>query len=308
MNRKHLYLAAAFLTGTLVGAIAAQAYGVALGSGETRATADSTAPVDAGSVSNLPEQESTPEAPHTFALTAAREEIAAVESGAGGNPFEARLQEMTAGRMRLESEVARLQRRVDDLEAELAAVAAAEGEKGGAAQVERPKTPEDRRAVLVNAGVAEDLAADIVWRQGQQELDRLELRDLALREDWFGSDRYREEVDRLDQDAVNVRSEIGDEAYDRYLFASGNDNRVRITSVIPGSAAEGAGLQAGDVVESYAGSRVFAFSELRGATTEGERGDLVPVQIQRGDSVIQAWLPRGPLGVRLDLTRTDPDN
>ncbi len=170
----------------------------------------------------------------------------------------------------------------------------------------RPRTADDRREALVSAGVDAGLADDIVWREGQVELERLALRDLATREGWLGTKRYRDELNQIGGEGRPIREEIGDASYDRFLYATGEDNRVQVSSVIPGSAAEAAGFQDGDLVESYAGERVFRFSELREATTQGESGELVAVRLRRGGRVIDAWVPRGPLGVRLDMARAEP--
>lgn len=154
----------------------------------------------------------------------------------------------------------------------------------------------------MNAGLAED----IVWREGRIELDRLNLRDQASREGWMGSDRYREALNAMSEEGSSLREEIGDSAWDRYLYLTGEDNRVAVSSVIPGSAAEAAGLQPGDLIESYAGGQPFGYNDLRQATIEGEKGELVAVRIRRRDRLIDAWVPRGPLGVRLGMTRAEP--
>jgi membrane-associated protease RseP (regulator of RpoE activity) len=222
--------------------------------------------------------------------------------------MEPTLQAMGVAQARLQQEMARLRERVEGLEQRMTA---SKQTSESATQVpERPSrqaTSEDRRAALVAAGVAEERAADLIWRQGQQELDRLDLRDVATREGWFGTDRYREEITQIQEDAIDMRKEIGEEVYDRYLFATGEDNRVAIDSIIPGSTAEEAGLQPGDFIESYGDTRVFRFEDLRTATSEGKRGELTQVQIRRGDSIVDAWIPRGPLGVRMDRARVDPD-
>jgi C-terminal processing protease CtpA/Prc len=156
--------------------------------------------------------------------------------------------------------------------------------------------------------MAYDLAADFVWRQDRNELDRLELRDLAIREGWYRSERYRQELRRLRKEAPDLRAEVGDEIYDRYLFASGRDNRVHVTSVISDSPADAAGIRPGDIVETYGGERIFNQAELRGATTDGELGELVPLQLRRANGArVQVWLPRGPLGIRMGLTHLDPE-
>jgi membrane-associated protease RseP (regulator of RpoE activity) len=205
----------------------------------------------------------------------------------------------------LRSQLERLQSRIGGIERRLSAVSAVASSRD--ADQGRARTPEDRRAALRSAGVADDVAEEIVWLQGQEELDRLELRDQALREGWFGTDRYRAELSEISAQGPDLRADLGDDVYDRYLFAAGEDNRILVEGVIAGSVAEEIGLQPGDIIERYDGGRVFTFGELRRATSEGTRGELVDVQIRRADgSVVQSWVPRGPLGVRLDLTRAEP--
>lgn len=167
-------------------------------------------------------------------------------------------------------------------------------------------TQEQRHHALISAGLTEDWAADIVWRQSQVELQRLELRDQALREGWFNSERYREALRDLQRERPLLRGEIGDEAYDRYLYAMGQSNRVLVDSVIQGSPAEQAGLQSGDVILSYAEERLFQWTDLRSASSAGERGEIVMVDVQRGPQRFQVAMPRGPLGVRLDAESVEP--
>jgi hypothetical protein len=169
-----------------------------------------------------------------------------------------------------------------------------------------PRTPDERRSALVAAGVDAGLAEDIIWQEARLELERLALRDRAVREGWIGTDRYREASGQLGGEPRPLREEIGDLAYDRYLYLTGEDNRVAVAAVIPGSAAEAAGLQAGDLIESYAGERMYAADALRDGTTQGESGELVPVRVRRGRGIVEAWVPRGPLGIRLDMTRAEP--
>jgi hypothetical protein len=222
--------------------------------------------------------------------------------GAAAPVEDPRIAAMMASWRSAEARIADLQSRLASVERTLAERLQAEGsERPGA-----PQSADDRRDVLVAAGVNPALAEDIVWRESRIELDRLNLRDQASREGWMGSDRYREALDALAREGGPLREEIGDAAWDRYLYLTGEDNRVGVSSVIPGSAAEAAGLQAGDVIESYAGGQPFGFNDLRRATTEGEKGELVAVRVRRGGRVFDAWVPRGPLGVRLKMTRAEP--
>jgi hypothetical protein len=207
---------------------------------------------------------------------------------------------------RLDAEIGRLRLRVAELEQRLVAVQAKPPAADPAGQRRLGATADGRRSALVEAGLPEEAAAELVRRQGQQALERLNLRDLAAREGWLATDRYRDELVRLDHEAVLLREELDDEVYDRYLHAAGEDNRVQVDSIITGSVADLAGLQPGDLIESYAGERIFTFSELRDATAAGERGEPVPVRVLRAGQVIDAWVARGPLGVELDSAKATP--
>ena len=57
-----------------------------------------------------------------------------------------------------------------------------------------------------------------------------------------------------------------------------------------GEPADQAGLRSGDLILSYADERVFDWSDVRGATTAGERGEMVPVTVQRARS---GWVTGG---------------
>jgi hypothetical protein len=298
MSKTPVFVISAFLAGALTGALAM----AGLTPSQQAPVAAHASPPD--SAMAVRQAGAPDEQVAEVAEPAAAAADPVVQTPPADAELQARLQELSRGWTRVEGEIARLQARIDGLERRLAA--AAPVSEPAAAEAKEPS--EERRSALVRAGLAEDVAADLVWREAQAELDRLELRDLALREGWFGSDRYREELRRIEREAPRLRTEVGDDVYDRYLFASGEQNRVRVSSVIPGSAAEDSGLRAGDMIEYYDGGKVFNFGELRRATSEGERGELVPVQIRRADgSRIQTWLPRGPLGIRLDMGRVDPD-
>ncbi|MBK1621401.1 hypothetical protein CKO42_23905 [Lamprobacter modestohalophilus] len=219
----------------------------------------------------------------------------------------ARLEELSQGWGRMQAELVALQQRVVSLERR-PVPAADDGATGGRADAARPRTPQEQRDALVRAGVAAGAADEILWRRSQAELDRLELRDQALREGWLGTDRYREEIRALNAERVSLRDELDVEAYDRYLYETGETNRVSVDSVIAGSAGDQSGLMPGDVIERYGDELVLDFNDLRSATSAGARGELVPVQVRRDGQVVEVWMPRGPIGIRLDAARVDPNS
>ena len=90
------------------------------------------------------------------------------------------------------------------------------------------------------------------------------------------------------------------------LYATDQPNRVRVSSVIGGSAAARAGLQPGDVIWAYGAERVFAPRDLRNATQSGVRGETIRVIVDRDGQRISMVVPRGPLGVRMSSEKVTP--
>ena len=176
------------------------------------------------------------------------------------------------------------------------------GNEGGA---ERSRA-QRRIDSLVAAGIDVQGAQAIQARQDQYQLARLELIDQAERENWAETDEFTERMSLLDEQRPDLRSELGDEGYDRYLYESGRNNRVMVSEIIPGSVAESAGLQPGDMLVSYANERIFSTRELQSATREGLRGESVPVTIQRVGQTLFLDVPRGPLGVNLSAEQQNP--
>ena len=163
------------------------------------------------------------------------------------------------------------------------------------------------REQLLRGGLDEALADAIVRKQNEIELKRLDLQDRARREGYFGSERYWRELAAIDDQAVDLRKELGDEAYDRFLYNSRMTNRVKITSVMQGSAAEAAGIEPGDIVLRYNGERIFGWQELKNRISQGRRGETVTLDILRNGELFSLSLPRGPLGVRLGAARVEPE-
>jgi membrane-associated protease RseP (regulator of RpoE activity) len=216
----------------------------------------------------------------------------------------------------LEQQIQLLSARIEQLEQQVVAADDTQQTEQTGALAITPKTAVDTPVSrssptlttenLVSAGIAEQIAADIIRRKNEIDLQMLELRDRAVREGYLGTSRYSRELDALLEGDVSLREEIGDAAYDRYLYTSGQTNRVNIASVMLGSPAEQAGIETGDVILSYGDRQLFNWSELQDATTRGERGEYVNVTVLREGQMLNLWLPRGPLGVRLGSTRVKP--
>ncbi len=159
---------------------------------------------------------------------------------------------------------------------------------------------------LIRGGINASLAEDIVRRKNSIQLERLALQDRAMRENYLNTQQYFDELSEIDKQGITLREELGDEQYDAYLFTSKQNNRIRISSVMLGSAAEQAGIQKGDIILSYDNNRLFNWQELKNATSEGQLGEYVSISIYRKGEIFSFSVPRGPLGMQLGAARLAP--
>lgn len=164
------------------------------------------------------------------------------------------------------------------------------------------RTNEEVTQQLITANIPLDTIQSIQDKIGQNRLDMLALRDKATRENWINTLEYSEKVHELSDPVRGIRDEFGDETYDAYLYASGRSNRVLVQQVYRGSAAETAGIQSGDIILSYATIRIFTMNDLRQATVQGVSGETVLVEISRNGSPFATTVPRGPLGISMNVT------
>lgn len=159
---------------------------------------------------------------------------------------------------------------------------------------------------LVAAGVDATTATEIRRRRDELSLSEIYLRDQAAREGWLDTPRFAAEMAEIERQRTSIRDEIGDEAYDRYLAALDQPNRVAVSEVMLQSPAAAAGLQAGDVVLRYGETRIFDPSELVSATRGGIAGETVRMEILRHGQQIEIAVPRGPLGITIAASKGDP--
>ena len=182
-------------------------------------------------------------------------------------------------------------------------------EKMTLTDVKEPRLTEAQRNknILVQMGIDNDNANRIQRLAEKKEMDQLYLRNTASREGWFGTEKYFEKTRELDLQSNIYRDELGDDKYDMFLYASQLTNRITIQSVLSESPAEIAGLQSGDFILSYNNKRVFNWSDLTALTANGEVGESVPIEVQRENQTFQYFITRGPLGIRLNSERVNPN-
>lgn len=196
-----------------------------------------------------------------------------------------------------------LEERIANLEQQIALASSAPAQV--AANVDPQLEAQEVRIKLQQAGFESQEIDAIEQMQSAVQLQRLELRDRARREGSQHTDEFRQTMRALA--ASNpIRESLGDNRYDEYLHARESNNRVMIDEVIPGSAAQQAGILTGDVIYSYAQQRVFRVQELQALTSSGNRGATVEIVLDRQNRTIQLFLPRGPLGVTISGTVSEP--
>jgi hypothetical protein len=252
--------------------------------------------------------------------------------GPGGSAsvgvLERRLDEESAARVRLEEQLAQLQS--DVLALRLGAEVVSESDVApylGAGEAEPGDAADESEHAAIAAAAAEGGSPGHGWFDPKRlaaaglperdvedlrrlfeevELERLHLQNQATRERWDRA-RLAQELAALDDRTRAVRDTYGDETYDWFLYAADRSNRVVVESVLGGSAADEAGLRAGDVILSYDGQRIFKPGALVRGTLEGRLDENVDLRVQsRGGGTRTLTLPRGPLGIRLGRDTVQP--
>jgi len=155
----------------------------------------------------------------------------------------------------------------------------------------RNDDPERRMTQLVDAGFSPADAQRIIERESELRLEALYAQYDAVRTG--EPQNFRDRVNSQDQ----LRDELGDASYERYLDATGQSTSVNIRQVMSGSAGQTAGLQDGDQVIAYGGERVFNTGDLNQLTLQGSPGESVVVDILRDGQPMQIYIPRGPIGI-----------
>ena len=222
--------------------------------------------------------------------------------------LEARLAEESAERQRLQDQLeelnARLASRGGSAPAVITPVEPQTDVPPPAEPVDYSKSELER--ALIAGGLDPNRAADLKRESDNLAMAEMYLRDQATREEWLDTPRFEEEMASLAAQRVSMRDELGEDGYDRYLFALGQTNRVRVDDVMADSPAAQAGLQFGDMILRYGDDRIFAPDELVDHTRQGTPGEMVQLVIVRQGELMTVEVPRGPLGLRVDRAQDKP--
>jgi hypothetical protein len=105
---------------------------------------------------------------------------------------------------------------------------------------------------------------------------------------------------------AELRRDLGDENYGAMRYATSQPNRVILSELLGTSPAAAAGLEPGDEVISYDGQRIFTASALKYLTVADVPGALTEMRVLRAGEEHRFFVPRGPLGTRLEVTSRAP--
>ena len=155
-----------------------------------------------------------------------------------------------------------------------------------AADVERESV-----AQLIAAGFTRDRALEIIQRKSQ-------LRRTSIEREFAATGVIRP-FNASSPAAVEqqLRRELGDDEYEKYLGAIGQATRIRVGSVEADSAAANAGILSGDLVLTYAGRRVFNLRDLNALMLQTPEGETVQTTVVRSGQTIQLYVTGGALGI-----------
>ncbi len=159
---------------------------------------------------------------------------------------------------------------------------------------------------LIDAGMDAAEAQQLKKRFEKQELETLYLRDKAVRENWLGTRRYREELQALEAQTSNLKEALDEDTYAAYLFASGQPNGVSVQSVLTGSAADSSGIRSDDQILRYDNQRIYNWRDLRNATTLGDINETITIEVMRDNKRMEFYVQRGPLGIRMSPVSASP--
>lgn len=212
-------------------------------------------------------------------------------------------------RQALEKKLESLNRQMTNLESVVQSLKEAGGSEQVASGVNpNASDPDDKwfnEQALVDSGISSSRASELKAFFEQLELERLYLRDQSIREGWDRA-KYREALQTLTNQEDDLINRLSESEYDAYLYASGQSNRVVVTSVLATAQAGTAGILSGDQIIRYDNQRIYNGFDLREATAGGSIEDTVALEVERDGETLHFYLPRGPLGIRMNSVSVAP--
>lgn len=161
-------------------------------------------------------------------------------------------------------------------------------------QRRRERHAEETRRLLA-AGYSQD-EIDSLRHRKEELLALQQMEDFRRREN--GELASASSFSAAQDGDLLLREEMSDAEYMRYREVLGKPTAFGVTKVAANSIAEQAGIQPGDQVVRYDGTRVFDIYELDGLAMRNTSSGPAMVEILRSGQTIMIALPKGETGLR----------
>src|SRR5690606_19032594 len=135
----------------------------------------------------------------------------------------------------------------------------------------------DRQRLLA-AGYSSSQIEWLISRSRELQKERREA-ETERRKRGLAVDAAKEMAQYYDRD-IELRYEIGDDAYEKYLRTLDRPVDIPVRVVSPGSIADAVGLRPGDRIRRYDNKRLFNLGELDGLTM-GKTGGSHILEVER---------------------------
>lgn len=109
-----------------------------------------------------------------------------------------------------------------------------------------------------------------------------------------------------EQSPENLRNEIvsqlGEGAYDGYLYATGQSNRLIVSSTTNSET----GIESGDRLHSLDGQRIYSTNDLKAGIASDQAADWLSLTVERNGEPVMLYIPRDNIGFRVERLRVNP--
>lgn len=197
------------------------------------------------------------------------------------------------------------------LQGTVSAGASTTGQPPAATSPRKRRLGVTRKERLMDAGISQERTHYILGREWQLRYEQQQLRHQYDHLDDQSSAEaaaIARELERYDNIADMLESELSPWEYERYREAIAPRERILITAVLEGSNAAKAGISPGDTLLSYNGVTVTDPRTMRSLLAEAVPGSSVPVLVRRQQSNLEEtlYVAAGPLGVESTFSAYPP--
>lgn len=98
-----------------------------------------------------------------------------------------------------------------------------------------------------------------------------------------------------------IVSQLGEGAYDGYLYATGQSNRLVVSSTTTSET----GIESGDRLHMLDGQRIYSINDLKAGISD-QAADWLSLTVERNGEPVMLYIPRDNIGFRVERLRVNP--